>query len=157
MEKPRHSWDCLRPYQAGDVGRVWADLRAEDRLELEDTPVQDIQSMEDLVLGDQCRVHVWDSDQGPMGLIGVTRTDEPDVGIVWALATEASRSRMRYFIRQTPAVLDDLGQGFRVLANFKDSRNKQQISWLRRVGFTFINRHPVDETHSLLEFVRIVK
>ena len=157
MEQPRQSWDSLRPYKAGDIDHVWANLRPEDMRELKGTPAENPAVLEELFASGVCRVFVWDTEVGPVGMMGVTPTEDPDIGVVWAIGSEDCRSRWRFYARQTVELMDELGRGFKVLANFKDSRNIQQIKWLKRIGFTFINNHPVDEDHSLLEFVRIVK
>lgn len=154
MKHLKHGWDRFRPYRRGDLSRVWANLRDEDRTELTTSGFLDPDVLEDILSLEACKVKTWDTEVGPVAALGVTRTDDPQVGLIWALASKLAVPRWRFAVRNTEAVLNELGEGFLVLANFKDSRNRQQINWLKRVGFTFINTHEGDGA-TYHEFVRI--
>lgn len=144
--------DYFRPYKKGDLPALWDNLRAEDLSELQGLGINNPALVEQH-LG---HTQTWDTPDGPVACLGVTPTDEPGVGLVWALAAEAARPRWRFAVRNTQAVLDEIGSDYLILTNFKDARNKGQVRWLRRVGFTFINRVPLGN-REYLQFVRIMK
>lgn len=149
----------FRPYQVGDLPMIWPDLRPDDLREYVTVGAGDPRLVEQYLLGHTKRVTTWDTEAGPVAVLGVTPAPDPFVGLVWAVASTHATDRWRFAVRNTQACLDRLGKGFLVLANFKDSRNTQQINWLRKVGFTFINTHENFEGTGVAfhEFVRIVR
>lgn len=156
MRHLKHGWNAFRPYRPGDLGHVWADLRDDDLRELTTGGFVSPDTLEGMMLLEAAKVRTWTTEGGPVAVLGVTRTENPDVGLVWAVASRLAVPRWRFAVRHTEAVLNDLGEGFGVLANYKDSRNIHQINWLKKVGFTFINSYPT-EAATYLEFVRIMK
>ena len=157
MNRTKYGWDRFRPYSQGDLSRVWESLRAEDLRELGDGGLRDPEILEEAIMPLSGRMITWDSDDGPMAVLGVTPTSDPAVGLVWAIASDEARPRWRFAVRETEGALKMLSEDFAVLANFKDARNKQQINWLKKVGFTFISRHKGENGQTYLEFVRIMK
>lgn len=157
MNKTKHGWNAFRPYRQGDLGRVWANLRAEDLRELSAGGMDDPTVIEDALTPMGARMLTWDTDEGPVAVLGVTPSGNRMVGLVWAVASEAARPRWRFAVRETEEALGLLARDHAVLANFKDDRNINQINWLKRVGFTFINRHKGENGLTYLEFVRIMK
>jgi hypothetical protein len=152
-------WNELRPYKKGDVLKVWQSLRHEDALEFATLGVHDPLIVEDFITDGTQRLMTWDTEGGPVAVIGVTEGWAPDVGCIWAIASDAARPRWRFAVRNTDAILKELGQGYLVLSNFKSTHNTGQINWLRRLGFTFI-RTDADYGGSgatFHQFVRIVE
>lgn len=151
--------NVFRPYRLGDLPNIWRDLRADDLREYAAVGVEDPLVIEAYLMGYSDRVTTWDTESGPVAVLGVTPSWDTDIGLVWAVASTLAVPRWRFAARNTTGCLDRLGQGFMLLTNFKDSRNKQQINWLKRVGFTFINTHENFEGTGVAfhEFVRIVK
>lgn len=130
--------NAFRPYRKGDTRAVWSDLREEDLREYQALGLTDPDVIEDFLLGMRGKVIVWDTEEGPVALIGVTPGAAEGEGCIWAIASNRARPRWRFAARATPRLLRILSSGFSVLSNFKDARNTQQIDWLRRLGFTFI-------------------
>lgn len=157
MKKTKHGWDSFRPYRQGDLGRVWVDLREEDLRELTDGDMVDPETLEDALTPMGARMLTWDTDAGPVAILGVTPSGSRQVGLVWAVASERARSRWRFAVRETEGALMWLARDHPVLANYKDTRNTQQINWLKKVGFTFIAKHQGVNGQTYLEFVRIMK
>lgn len=157
MTSTKHGWDNLRPYRKGDLSRVWRDLREEDIRELRDGGLTDPQVLEDALIPMGARMLTWDTNQGPVAILGVTPSGDARVGLVWAVASDLARPRWRFAVRETEGVLQWLARDHTVLANFKDTRNQHQINWLKRVGFTFIGRQQGANGRTYLEFVRIMK
>lgn len=153
----KQSWDNFRPYKTGDLSAVWADLRDEDKLELTANGLNDPEYIEEVLQRAATKIMTWETEGGPVAVLGVTSMPDPNVGLIWAVASDKARPRWRFAVRNTPKMLDELGDGYMVLTNLKDSRNINQIEWLKKVGFTFINMHEAPAGHTYLEFVRIMK
>lgn len=153
------AWNRFREYRKGDLQAVWRDLREEDLREYAVISFTDVDVIETYIMQFSRGLQTWDSDQGPLAVLGVTPDAEPEAGCIWAVAANKASSRWRFAVRETPTQLDRLGAGFKVLTNFKDTRNVQQIRWLRRLGFIFIRTEP-DFAGSGIpfhQFVRIVQ
>ena len=155
MEKTK--WDKIRPYTKGDLAYIWENLREDDWVELNAAGELYPDAVEALVLPQAAQILTWDTEGGPVAVLGVTRLDDPAVGLIWAIASVHAQPRWRFAVKNTASLLDILGEGFTVLGNFKDSRNKAQIEWLKKLGFVFIQEHPVENDVTYLEFVRINK
>ena len=152
-------WNRFRPYRKGDLPKVWASLRQEDFREYSAIDFTDPALIETYLRGAARRMQTWDSDIGPLCVLGVTPDNDPGVGHIWAIASEHARPRWRFAVRETDRQLKRLGRGYSLLTNHKDTRNKGQIEWLRRLGFTFF-RTDADFMGSGIpfhQFVRIVK
>lgn len=153
------TWNRFRPYQPGDTLKVWRDLRYEDFREYATLGIQDPTMVEDFILGTRQKLTTWDTERGPVAVLGVTQGEHPEVGCIWAIASHHARPRWRFAVRHTERVLKEMSEGYRLLSNFKDARNTEQINWLRRLGFVFI-RTDADYGGSgapFHQFVRIVQ
>lgn len=152
------TWNRFRPYCEGDLLTIWPDLREEDRREYAAVGLTDPGTVEVLLRSFHPRMQTWDSDAGPLGVLGVTPGDDPGVGHVWAIVSDAARPRWRFAVRETERVLREMSSGFLVLSNVKDARNTAQIAWLKKLGFTFIGTHEdyLGSGVPFHEFVRIV-
>ncbi len=147
------------PSQLSDAYLLAPDLRQADKDEIYastgDAPIQAL--VEGVQCSDQC-LTIWDRDR-PLGMFGLAHHEAlPGVGLVWMVATDALPTIIRDFVRQTPLYLSLFHSSYRVLGNFVDERNAVHIKWLKRVGFTFINRHPKFgfEGRPFLEFCKHV-
>jgi len=80
----------------------------------------------------------------------VTVNDEPCVmiglvirdilsgsGVPWLLGTENALKYKRHFIKQVPAVINEMLNISPKLFNYVHVENKISINWLKRIGFTF--------------------
>lgn len=146
----------VRPAVEADIHHIADNLRDDDLAELRvlDTkPVRDI-----IMVGFRLskKVYAWGPAGSPVALFGVTPYGSE--GLIWSLSTPEVFKHWRTIHRATPAILDDLGDGFAVLTNIKDARHKQHIRWLRSLGFTFLAPKSLGpEGHLFYEFVRIQK
>ncbi len=59
-------------------------------------------------------------------------------GIPWLLATKKLERHSRAFLRRNRGVLADMGNGYTLLRNHVDARNKAAIRWLGWLGFTIL-------------------
>ncbi len=152
-------WNKFRPFRKNDLAAVWKTLRPEDLREFEALNLANPALIEHYILSSGKRMQTWDSELGPLAVLGITPDAEPGVGCVWAIASTLAVPRWRFAVRETEPQLKRLGRGYRLLYNFKDARNTAQIHWLRRLGFTFFHREENFGGSNLpfLQFARIVK
>lgn len=152
-------WNAFRPYAQGDLPHIWQTLRDEDLREYRAVGITDPHLIEAFIKNSSHRVQTWDSDIGPLVVLGVTPGDDPLVGHIWAVASSRASPRWRFAVRETNRILDELSEGYRLLYNVKDSRNTEQIAWLRKLGFTFFNSIPDYSGSGVTfhEFARIPK
>ncbi len=97
-----------------------------------------------------------DDDDVPVLMFGVAPI-APKLGSVWMLSTDDIYKHIRVFLRQSRATLDGFNKRWPVLFNYCDERNVAHILWMKKLGYTFIARHPtfgVART-PFLEFVRV--
>ena len=93
-----------------------------------------------------------------LALLGVSDTEEPDVGGVWLLASDALTDPryVKKFLRGSRQVVEQLNAAYPLLWNYVDERNKAHIRWLRWLGFVFLRRIPEHgaERRPFIEFAR---
>lgn len=94
----------------------------------------------------------------PAAIYGVVPV-APRVGAIWMLATNQFHRLHRQFLRECRQEIDDLTEGYRLVFNFTDARNKVHHRWIEWAGFTIIKRHEKfgAEQRPFLEFVRITE
>lgn len=149
--------NIYRDYIRGDLPRVYSDLTDLDQQELKDGGIADPIQAERALDAMGARMITWDTDRGPAGVFGVTPSDTPGAGMIWAIPTNFAHKRWRFAVRTTEQLIEELGTKYDVLFNFKDARNIKQINWLKRVGFTFIATVQMPNGQTYHEFVRIMK
>lgn len=92
------------------------------------------------------------------GLFGAVPS-APSTGVVWLLGSDelTKGPTLKEFMRRCHGYLDTLHTLYPLLYNCIDERNTVHISWLRHMGFTFIQRHTAygHEGRPFLEFVRL--
>lgn len=154
-----NQWNRFRPYYKGDLVKVWRSLRPEDLREYEAVRLTDPELIEAYILSSNPRLSVWECEEGPVAILGVSPLVEVGVGGVWAIASTLAESRWRFAVRHTSECLATLSEGYRLLSNYKDTRNTQQIKWLHRLGFTFFRTEEnfMGSGAPFHQFVRIVK
>lgn len=153
------TWNKFRPFRRSDLAKVWKNMREEDLREFEAFSFSDFDLVEHYILSAAKRMQTWDSDLGPLAIVGVTPDENLGVGCVWAIASKDATPRWRFAVRETNQQLKRLGRGYYILHNFKDARNTAHIQWLRRLGFTFFHEEKNFGGSGLpfLQFARIVK
>lgn len=60
------------------------------------------------------------------------------VGVPWMMATKVIRRNPSLFLRRCRPVVEEMKQGYDMLWNMADSRNKQTLKWLRWLGFEIL-------------------
>lgn len=96
-------------------------------------------------------------DGEPLGMFGVGKSNVPDAGAIWMVATDNLVKHQMKFLRLNKPVIETLQTEYLALFNFVDARNTLHIKWLKWMGFTFIKRHEHwgFEKRPFYEFVRI--
>jgi hypothetical protein len=152
-------WNAFRPYLMGDLQQVWSRLRDDDYREYAAINFTDPDLIEAFLLTPEQQVFTWETEKGPVAILGAGPTGVEGVGAVWAVASQDALPRWRFAVKNTELCLKRLGQGYRVLTNFKDARNTQQIAWLRRLGFVFFKTEDnfLNTQLPFHQFMRIVK
>ena len=92
----------------------------------------------------------------PCAMFGVVpaELDGLHVGVVWLLGSDELLCFRRLFLRESRAWLDEISQGYDLLANIIDERNTVHIRWLRWLGFSLLGPHTIFGS-SFIEFVCI--
>ena len=95
----------------------------------------------------------------PVGMYGVVPTPVPGLGVIWMLAANRIQTISRQFLRESKERIDEIAQGYSVIYNLTDARNKVHHRWIDWAGFKFIQRHKKHGADGLpfLEFVRLVE
>jgi len=89
---------------------------------------------------DPCYAVVND-DEKPVALFGVVPdTSDPDVGLIWLLASDELAKHPFFVLRNTRKWVERFQQQYRVLWNHIDARNELNIRWLQWCGFTLLRR-----------------
>ncbi len=142
----------VRPATEADLIHIAQNLKHDDLMELEALGFGREAVLLSLSTSD--KVLSWGPEGKPLAIFGV-HPDGP-VGYIWSLATPEILPRWREVHKATPAILDELGHDYLVLANVKYAAHRHHIRWLRALGFTFINTHMMGpKKQPFHEFVRI--
>lgn len=148
----------VRPATQLDVVKVGMNLKPDDHAELAALEIETSPQRMEMAYRLSRKVYAWGPEDGPLAVFGVTPDPVNPVGYLWSLSTPDILSDWREVHRATPAILDELGQGFNLLANIKDARHRHHIRWLRSLGFIFISTVRLGpEGLPFHEFVRIQK
>ena len=99
------------------------------------------------------------SDGTPVALYGAAPTANPDLGLVWMVATNRFSSLHRQFLRECRERIERVGQGYKALFNYTDARNTVHHRWLKWCGFSIIKEHPNFGVggRPFYEFVRLME
>jgi len=147
----------IRPATAEDAEFLAPRLRQADKAELlagsGTSPLDAL--MEGLRLSAPALVGV-DDDDVPILMFGVAPIDDT-LGCVWMLSSDDIYKHKFTFLKRSKRVLDDFNKKWPVLFNVCDERNVDHIEWMRRLGYTFIARHPNYGQAGIpfIEFVRV--
>lgn len=96
----------------------------------------------------------------PAAIYGVAPTGfNPDLGIVWMVATNGFCQLHRQFLRECRQHIQRIGQNYKAIYNYTDARNKVHHRWLKWAGFHIIKEHPKFgvEGRPFYEFVRLME
>jgi hypothetical protein len=112
-------------------------LRQADLEEL--TASTDLPPLEALLYSIETTPETWacvDDDGQPFALYGTGR--EEDHGAPWMLGTDGIERHWRWFLRNTPRIIEDVSRGYPLLFNAVDARNTVHVRWLEWAGFTVL-------------------
>lgn len=149
----------VRPAHPSDIGVIATDLRAEDVAELKamsgNEPHTALRAAMS-VPGSTVRVACLPNEL-PVAIFGVAPA-LLGVGMIWMVATNGFEQVHRQFAREAEDHLRDLCEGYSVVFNFVDARNKVHLRWLQWAGFVIINRHEQMgvQKRPFFEFVKIL-
>ncbi len=102
---------------------------------------------------------IMGDDDEVIGMFGIHHM--PDLGpgqaTVWMMSSPSLIKIKNEFIRQTGDFLRLFHRQYPLLWNLVDARNVLHLAWLKRTGFSFINRYDNfgPEKRTFYEFVRI--
>ena len=147
----------------GDINPVASNMRSADRAEVfaasGSTPEKALrEGLLATVFGARTMAICLD-DGTPVSLFGVAPSGQPDVGVVWLLATDDLKQIQTQFIRECPRYIAEISRGYRVVYNLTDARNTLHHRWLRWCGFTILKRHETfgPEGRPFLELCKITE
>lgn len=97
-----------------------------------------------------------DGAGGVIALFGVGRDpSDPAVGGPWLLGTDAMAARPLETMRLAKSELPRLAEGFDLLVNRADARNRLHLGWVRALGFVCLRAAPQGpERRLFVEFAR---
>jgi len=148
-----------RPSIPGDAEYLAPRLRDADLSEIRaasgNDPLQSL--LTSIHMGTSTFTMIDPDDGQPVGIFGLTETDEPFAASVWAMATPQLLKHPKLFMRESRAWVESVNDIYPVLFNYVDERNVVHIKWLQAMGFVFIHRHLHFgvERRTFIEFVRI--
>ncbi len=131
----------VRPARSTD-GKIAQRLREADLREIKANLGQDplIVLERGIAQSDPCYTVVNEQNK-PLALFGVVPdTGDPDVGLVWLLASDELAQHPFFVLRNTHKWVEKLQRQYRVLWNHIDARNELHIRWLQWSGFTVLRR-----------------
>jgi len=76
-----------------------------------------------------------------VGIFGVYKVQK-DTGIVWLMGADKMTKYKKEFYKVSKEYLKLFLKEFKTVFNYVDERNKTTAEWLKRLGFSFINREP---------------
>lgn len=140
----------IRPVKLADVNQLAPKLRVADIQEIKAAIGEDPGDVLERNVGwsDPCYA-VVDGEDAPIALFGaVPEVNDPDLGIVWLLASDELIKHHFFIARNSRAWVAEMHRRYRVLWNCVDARNEVHIRWLKWCGFKFlrlIEKYGVEE------------
>ena len=133
-----HSAVELRRVAPGDIERLVANLRDQDRAEAAAFGVDPLDGLRHSVEHAKWCVAAWEGDELLcIAGLGESGTVLASVGVPWLLGTSAMATRGRALGRAAQRYIPLMLQAYPVLRNFVHAENTFSVRWLRRLGFEF--------------------
>lgn len=152
-EYPSQRVVVRRPFLS-DIEDLAANLRYDDRRELEahgcDAETGILESLKV-----STRAFVVEQCGKPVLIFGVSTTSqdgEAKTGGIWLLATTRIKGIARLFVRHSKEWMAEMAQGYDLLWNQVDARNKLHHRWLQWCGCVFLREVKIGP-HPFYEFV----
>lgn len=143
----------------GDAGRLGANLRGADLAELKALrPGKDPAWVIQTGIWNTPNARVVEIDGDPAAVYGVVPQQSegyPKIGVVWMMGTPALYAHWREFARRSRVLLEEATLGYDLVWNMVHDRNVRHVEWLRRLGFTFFRKVPING-HEFIEFSKRV-
>ena len=143
-----------RPATVQDALRVAANIRKEDRREIEGlghTPLALVWCVET-----SAHATAFFNREGELsGIAGIGHDDREGVGQVWMICTPAVEKNPVTFVRQAKLWLAEVGKDYQLLWNVMDSRNKLHRKAVKMLGFHSLAYVTPPPYH--LPYIEIVK
>ncbi|MCK8788008.1 hypothetical protein M0638_26995 [Roseomonas sp. NAR14] len=127
---------AYRPAEAADVAWIGPRLRPADVAEV--AASSGIPAARGLALSHAASsmAITAEADGEPAAMFGVVPGSALlGEAVIWMLATPAADRQARAWLREAPQWIALLGDGWRVLRNHVDVRNRASVRWLVRMGF----------------------
>ena len=127
----------IRPTEPGDVGMLYANLRASDRAECEAYGRADV--LEGIRASAARSLLCWTGliDGQLAAILGCSPLSVVSgIGSPWMLGTPALDAHSRVLVAQTPKYIATMLAVFPHLVNHVHAKNATSVRWLRRLGFT---------------------
>lgn len=83
---------------------------------------------------------VVDKNSSPVYLWGLCPTENPNVGVPWAVGTDLFYDYISVFKELAPILINRMNERYPVLINAVDDRNRVAKRWLKEMGFRFIEK-----------------
>lgn len=132
----------VRATAPGDIGLLFANMRASDRAECEAYGVPVYETIRSSAARSLlCWTGLIDGELA--AIIGVTPFDVlGGVGTPWMLGTPVLDRHSRILVRRTPEYIAHMLAAFPHLVNYVHAKNTTSVRWLRRLGFTLHEPEP---------------
>jgi hypothetical protein len=133
----------VRPANMEDMVALAPYLRKEDRQEIQ--AAVGLEPLEALTIAlevsEKTMVALWDGV--PFCAFGVRQVPTtPGAGAVWLLGTGKIKALSRTFLRNSRGYFDDLCEGYTIVGNYVDKRNKVHHRWIEWLGLSFVGEVP---------------
>ena len=147
MTRPRAAEVFIRRAHARDAAYIADNLRAADRAELRAAGYRDEHHQRAVERSIEVSVHAWTAEvDGLPGMVFGVRAEGDtlfsQVGIPWALGTDAVARNQRALVVLAPGYIREMLRAFPTLTNFVHAENTQAIRWLKRAGFVIERAAP---------------
>lgn len=148
----------LRAARLEDADALAPRLRAADRRELQALGLDPRTALAASVQASRRAMAGLDAAGRVVALLGVgSAPDDPRIGGPWLLGAEEMARQPRAVMRLARAELPRLSEGFDLLLNRADARNRMHIAWAQALGFRCLRSMPLGpERRLFIEFARLV-
>lgn len=137
----------VRRAHARDAACIAEGLREADRAELRAAGYRDEIHRLAIERSIAVSVHAWTAEvNGRPGVVFGVRAEGDtlfsQVGIPWALGTDAVTANRRALVVLPPGYIREMLRAFPTLTNYVHAENTQAIRWLKRAGFVIERAAP---------------
>ena len=128
----------VRPAVLADVLELAPKMRTADREEIKashgKTPLESLVIPFTFKKSETYTI-IGTTNEGIVGMFGVTPTKEPEYGTAWLLSSEDLFKHTKQFIKECPYWVSKMSKGYTYIYNWVDRRNWKSLKWLQFLGF----------------------